>query len=84
MVVNGNINLSGNFNFYGILIAYGQTTIRTQTIGNNAVYGGTILVGENVSLESQGNAKFYYSNEAIENAQVNLKSSRFDILDWWE
>jgi hypothetical protein len=84
MVVNGNINLSGNFNFYGILIAYGQTTIRTQTIGNNAIYGGTILVGENVSLESQGNAKFYYSNEAIENAQVNLKSSRFDILDWWE
>lgn len=84
MIVNGNINLSGNFKFYGILIAYGQTTIRTQTIGNNGIYGGTILVGENVSLESQGNSYFWFSHQAIENAQVNLKSSRFDVLDWWE
>ncbi len=84
MIVNGNISLDGNFNFYGILIAYGQTTIETQAQGNNAVYGGTILVGENVSLDAQGNALFYYSNQAIENAQVNLKSSRFEVLDWWE
>jgi hypothetical protein len=84
MIVNGNINLSGNFKFYGILIAYGQSNIRTQTIGNNGIYGGTILVGENITLESQGNSAFYYSSQAISNAQMNLKSSRFDILSWWE
>lgn len=84
MIINGNITLSGNFNFYGIVIVYGQSTIRTQTIGNNSIYGGTILVGQDVSIESQGNASFYYSSEAISNAHFNLKSSRFKILSWWE
>lgn len=84
MVVNGNLTLSGNFNFYGIVIVYGTSTIRTQTIGNNSVYGATILVGSTVEIQSLGNAKFYYSNQAIQNAKMNLKSSRFEVLSWWE
>jgi len=84
MIVNGNLNLSGNFTFYGILIVYGTSYIRTQTIGNNAVYGATILVGETVEIQSMGNAGFYYSKQAIDNAKFNLKSSRFEILSWWE
>jgi hypothetical protein len=84
MIINGNINLSGNFNYYGIVIVYGQSSIRCQTIGNNGIYGGAILVGDAVSIESQGNAKFYYSWEAINLCKVNLKSSRFKILSWLE
>ena len=84
MVINGNVNMSGNFNYYGIVIVYGQSSIRCQTIGNNGIYGGTILVGESVSIESQGNAKFYYSWDAINQCKVNLKSSRFKILSWLE
>ncbi len=84
MVINGNINLSGNFNYYGIIIVYGQSSIHCQTIGNNGVYGGVILVGDDVSIDSQGNAKFYYSKEAINLCKLNLKSSRFKILSWLE
>lgn len=84
MVINGNVNLSGNFNFYGIVIVYGTSTIRTQTIGNNAIFGATILVGETVEIQSQGNSQFWYSSQAIENAKMNLKSSRFEITSWWE
>lgn len=84
MIINGNVNLSGNFNYYGIVIVYGQSSIRCQTIGNNGIYGGTILVGQSVEIESQGNAKFYYSWDAINQCKVNLKSSRFKILSWLE
>ncbi len=84
MIINGNINLSGNFNYYGIVIVYGQSSIRCQAIGNNSIYGGTILVGNEVSIESQGNAQFYYSWDAINNGHLKLKSSRFRILSWLE
>jgi hypothetical protein len=84
MIVNGNLNLSGNFNFYGIVLVYGTSKIRTQTIGNNAIYGATILVGQTVEIESQGNAKFYYSYQALQLAALNLKSSRFEVISWWE
>lgn len=84
MIVNGDLKLSGNFTFYGIIIVYGTSTIRTQTIGNNSIYGATIVVGDDVSIDSQGNAEFYYSSQAIQLAKANLKSSRFEILNWWE
>jgi hypothetical protein len=84
MIINGNINLSGNFSYYGVVIVYGQSSIRCQTIGNNSIYGGTILVGDDVSIESQGNAQFYYCWEAINLGQLKLKSSRFKILSWLE
>lgn len=84
MVVNGNINLSGNFKYYGVVIVYGQSSIRCNTIGNNGIYGGCVLVGESVSVESQGNSKFYYCSEAIYLGKLKLKSSRFEILTWWE
>ena len=84
MIVNGSINMSGNFRYYGIVIIYGKSSIRCQTIGNNGIYGGCVLVGESVSIESQGNSKFYYCSEAIALGQFKLKSSRFEILTWWE
>jgi hypothetical protein len=84
MVVNGNLDLSGNFNFYGILILYKDSQVRINSIGNNSIFGATIFVGETVQIESQGNSKYYYSKQAIDNAQMNLKSSRFEVLSWWE
>jgi hypothetical protein len=84
MIINGNLNLSGNFKFYGIVIVYGDSKIRINSIGNNSIIGATILVGQTVEIESQGNSSYYYSSEAIANAQMNLKSSRFEVLSWWE
>jgi hypothetical protein len=84
LIINGNVKLSGNFKFYGIVLVYGQSTIDANFIGNNGIYGGTILVGDQVDIKAAGNSSFYYSSEAISKAQNNLKSSRFKILSWWE
>ncbi len=84
MVVNGNLEMSGNFTFKGIIIAYGKSTIETKTVGNSGVYGGAIFVGQNIDIQATGNSLFYYSSQAIQNAKNNIKSSRFNILSWWE
>ncbi len=84
MVVNGNLSLNGNFTFQGILIVFGQSQIVTKTDGNSGIYGSAIFVGESVDFQATGNASFFYSSQAINNAKMNLKSSRFQILSWWE
>ena len=84
MIINGNVTMSGQFTYYGMLIVYGQSSIETDIVGNGGIYGSTALVGDNVDIKATGNASFFYSSQAISNAQVNLKSSRFEILSWWE
>ena len=84
LVVNGNFDMSGNFNFKGIVIVYGKSQIVTKTTGNSGIYGAAIFVGESVDFQATGNALFYYSKQAIDNAKTNLKSSRFEITSWWE
>ncbi len=84
LVVNGSLTLSGQFTFSGIIIVYGQSTIQTDIVGKGTVYGSTICVGKNVDIKATGNAGLYYSSQAINNARINLKSSRFKILSWWE
>jgi hypothetical protein len=53
-------------------------------VGNGGIYGSTVIVGSDVDIKSTGTAGFYYSSQAINNANINLKSSRFEILSWWE
>jgi hypothetical protein len=84
LVVNGNLTLSGQFTFRGIIIVYGKSSIQTDIVGEANIYGGTICVGKNVDIKAAGNAGLFYSSEAINNAKLNLKSSRFKILSWWE
>ncbi len=84
MIVNGDLSMSGNFTFYGLIIVYGQSQITTKTTGNAGIYGGSIFVGQSINFQATGNAQFFYSSQAINNAKTNLKSSRFKILSWWE
>lgn len=84
MIINGNVNMAGQFTYRGIIIVYGQSTIDTKIAGNGGIYGSTILVGSSVNIQATGNASFYYSSQAIQNANDNLKSSRFKIVSWWE
>ena len=84
LVVNGDFEMSGDFNFNGIVIVYGKSQIVTKTTGNSGIYGAAIFVGESVDFQATGNALFYYSKQAIDNAKNNLKSSRFKITSWWE
>ena len=84
MVVNGNLTLGGNFIFKGTIIEYGQSTIVTKTVGNSGVFGAAVFVGQSIDIQVTGNSQFFYSAQAIQNAKDNLKSSRFNILSWWE
>ncbi len=84
MVVNGDLSMSGNFTFDGILIVYGKSQVTTKVTGGAGIYGAAIIVGDGINMQASGNAGFYYSSQAINNAKVNLKSSRFQILSWWE
>ena len=84
MIIDGNIIMSGQFTYYGMIIVYGKSSIETTFVGNGGIYGSTVIVGSNVDFKSTGNTGIYYSSQAISNAQINLKSSRFEILTWWE
>jgi len=84
MIIDGNIIMSGQFTYYGMIIVYGQSSIETTFVGNGGIYGSTVIVGSNVDFKSTGTTGIYYSSQAISNAQINLKSSRFEILTWWE
>jgi hypothetical protein len=84
MIINGNLTMSGDFTYRGIILVYDKSSIDCQITGNGGVYGTTILVGSDVNLHSTGNAAFYYSSQAINNSKLYLKSSRFDIASWWE
>jgi hypothetical protein len=63
---------------------YKNSSIECKITGNGGIYGGTILAGTNVNIQATGNSSFYYSSQALANAQAKLKSSRFEIVDWWE
>ena len=84
MIVNGNLTMSGDFTYRGIILVYDKSSIDCQITGNGGIYGATVLVGSDVDLHATGNSEFYYSSEAINNAQLYLKSSRFKIVSWWE
>lgn len=84
MIVNGNLSMEGNFTFYGIVIVYGKSQIDCKAEGKAGIYGASIFVGQSIDFQAEGKATFYYSSQAINNAKANLKSSRFQILSWWE
>ena len=83
MIINGNVTMSGQFTYYGMLIVYGKSSIETTFVGNGGIYGSSVIVGSYVDFKSTGTTGIYYSSQAISNAQVNLKSARFEILSWW-
>ncbi len=84
MIINGDVYMSGEFTYYGMLIVYGKSSITTTLVGKGGIYGSTVIVGSEVDLKSTGTSGYFYSSQAMINAQFNLKSSRFEILSWWE
>lgn len=84
MIVNGNLSMAGNSTFRGIVLVYKNSSVECKVTGNGGIYGGTILAGNNVDIQATGNSSFYYSSQALANANAKLKSSRFEIVEWWE
>ena len=85
LVVNGDLTIAGTFNFKGIIIAYKESAITTKLNGTGDVIGSLIVSGTSADMDiSNGTFQALYSPEALNNAKLNLKSSRFKILSWWE
>lgn len=85
LVVNGDLTIRGTFEFKGIIIAYKEATIKTELNGTGSVIGSLIISGNSVDMNiSNGTFNALYSKETLDNAKLNLKSSRFKLLSWWE
>jgi len=85
LVVNGDLTIRGTFDFRGIIIAYKEATIKTELNGTGKVIGSLIVSGNSVDMSiSNGTFNALYSKETLDNAKLNLKSSRFKIVSWWE
>jgi hypothetical protein len=57
----------------------------TELNGTGKVIGSLIVSGNAVDMNiANGTFNALYSPEALTNAKLNLKSSRFTILSWWE
>ncbi|HEX9252798.1 MAG TPA: hypothetical protein VF870_11190 [Ignavibacteriaceae bacterium] len=85
LVVNGDLTITGTFKWKGLIIAYKESAITTKLNGTGTVIGSLIVSGNSVDMNiSNGTFEALYSPEALNNAKLNLKSSRFKILSWWE
>ncbi|MBI3585847.1 MAG: hypothetical protein HY088_01795 [Ignavibacteriales bacterium] len=91
LVVKGNLVLGGTFNWYGLVICYGESnTVTFKENGTPGIVGGLILANPSggaatLALKGSGSqGKVRYSSAAIQKAR-NIGRLRFyTILDWYE
>ena len=85
LIVNGDLEINGNFDFVGLIIAYQTSKITSKLNGNGRVWGSIVLASNNVDLNiSNGSFGCYYSSEALNLISGGLQTNRFQILSWWE
>jgi hypothetical protein len=79
LLITGNLTLSGNFRFDGVIIVLGSVV---NSAGTTDVYGA-ILQGEGGSLvETKGTLNVHYSSEAI--ALANTMANRYVSFNGWQ
>ena len=72
---DGDLNVTGNFRWEGLIIVTGQYVgLRYGGGGNQTMYGGMVVnetasVNSEVEVDAMGNAKILYSCQAIENVR---------------
>lgn len=86
LIINGDLKLTGNFVFFGLVIVYKTANIIVDDGGNPVILGGLVVAGPEVSLGNPGfgDIQIRYSSETLSKVFSNLESSRFKILSWWE
>ncbi len=69
LVIEGNAEILGNFEFAGIIIIVGAGDVTFGGSGNQTLWGGLIVSpgagGGSVNFELGGSASIYYSSEAV-------------------
>lgn len=88
IIEDGDLRLSGNFRWEGLVIITGQYAgVKYAGGGNQDLYGGIVVnqtqaVNPNTEVDARGNAKVFYSCQAIKNVQQNLRA--FGLGSWRE
>jgi len=91
IVENGNMDITGTFNWNGPVIVTGTgVKIRYHGGGDQSIYGA-VIVNElyndgstNVEADIAGNAKIYYSTQAITNAMNGVGGRKLMSLYSWQ
>jgi hypothetical protein len=85
LVVNGNLEINGGFDYTGLVIAFKETTIDIKLNGNAQILGSLVVAGNEINVDvSSGNFNALYSSEALNLIATLLVTKRFSILSWWE
>jgi hypothetical protein len=85
LVINGSLEINGNFNYKGLVIAFKETSVDIKLNGNAQILGSLVVAGKQINVDvSSGNFKAFYSSEALNLIQSLLVTKRFSILSWWE
>ncbi len=85
LVVDGSLTINGTFDYWGIIIAYKETNIEINFMGNSTIYGGILVTGDRIDLNiSSGNFELLYSSEVLNLIKDLLLTQRFKVLSWWE
>jgi hypothetical protein len=85
LVVNGSLEINGNFDYVGMVIAFKNTTIDIKLNGNGSIIGSLVVAGNQINVDvASGNFETLYSTEALSLVETLLVTKRFSILTWWE
>lgn len=91
LAVKGNIEISGTFDWYGLIVVFGESnSVKFTGGGTPKIVGGLIVAqpeGGAASLFLKGsgaNGKVLYSSDALRNARNIGKLRYYSIVDWYE
>jgi hypothetical protein len=85
LVVNGSLEINGNFDYVGMVIAFKNTTIDIKLNGNGSILGSLVVAGNQINVDvASGNFETLYSTEALNLISALLVTKRFTILSWYE
>ena len=85
LVVNGNLEINGGFDYKGLVIAFKETSIDIKLNGNAQILGALVVAGNQINVDvSSGNFRALYSSAALNLIQTLLATKRFSILSWYE
>ena len=92
LVISGDVEITANFEFTGLVIAFkqaeltqGDTTLTLDLAGTGTIIGSMIIAADYIYLETlNANFSILYSSDAINLVSGLLGSQRWQILSWWE
>lgn len=77
LLVDGDLKIAGNFNFFGIIIAHGTVTLEGGGGGHPTIHGGILAANTELNPdggEFSGQAEVHYSSCAIQRALAGLNN----------